>query len=573
MRCTYTACVPPGLLEPRLYRAAFAPALLALIILAFSVQDPPRALTPELAPPTFNAQRALATGKQLVDNYGARESGSIEDSQTADLVQARLAAFGFDGAEYEFEATTLNGTRKMVNVLGVRPGPSDRRLVVVASRDGFSGQLKKSGSIETGTLIELARVLQGRTFQHTLVLASVTGGVDGGLGAAKLAETLRRPVDGVIVLRNVAAPARGAPVLNVFDSRLQPDPRYERTVERVAALELSTPPASPSVTSQLVRMGFPLALGEQATYPDQGLTVAAISPGGEPLAPPAETPRLQVAAVGRSALRVLTTLDDNFEPAAPTVRPLRAGGKLIPGWALILFIGTLLLPLLVVAVDGWARARRWHEVSTRGLVAPPVALVWLLLVGLLLRVFGVSGFIDAPALPPDPSALTATFPIVVGFIVLIFALLGVLVAAAATQQATPKGGEAGFALWLVIAAVAVFVVNPIAAGFLVLLLHLLVLLLLAGTRPRRAQVWLFALIGLLPLIAAFIYYPVVLGLSPLAALRFGVILESGGFIGFAALGASCAMVAAASTSILHLHWTAPKRGRLETSPAPSPLLP
>jgi hypothetical protein len=192
---------------------------------------------------------------------------------------------------------------------------------------------------------------------------------------------------------------------------------------------------------------------------------------------------------------------------------------------------------------------------------------------LLLRLFAVSGLIDSPPLPADPAALTTTLPIVVGFIVLTFAVLGVLVAAAATRQATPKGGEAGFAMWLVIAAVAVFVVNPIAAGFFLLLLHLLVLLLLAGTRPRRAQVWTFALLGLLPVIAALVYYPVVLGLAPLAALRFGVLLESGGFIGFAALGASCAMAAAVSTSLLHLHWTAPNRSRSDTAARPSPLLP
>ncbi|MGH2905738.1 MAG: hypothetical protein ACRDKI_03095 [Solirubrobacterales bacterium] len=549
--------MPQGLLEPRLYRAAFVPALLALIVLAFSVQDPPRALTPELAPPTFNAQRALATADQLVGNYGARESGSLADSRTADLVQARLSAFGFGSASYRFDATTLHGERKLVNIVGVRPGPSDRRLVIVASRDGSNGKLRRSGSIETGMLIELARVLQGRTFDHTLELASVSGGVDGGIGAEQLAAGLRRPVDGVIVLRNVGAVSDAAPVLDVFDSRLQPDPRFERTVERVAAIELSRRSGTPAVSSQLVRMGFPLALGEQANYPGAGLTVAALSPGGEPLKPPAAAPAKQVAAVGRSALRTLTTFDGSYRPAEPSVRPLHAGGKLIPAWALILFIGALLLPLVVVAVDGWARARRWHEVSTRGLIAPPAALVWLLVIGLLLRLFGLSGLIDSPSLPPDPSALHSALPIVVGFIALILATLGVLVAAAATRQATPQGGEAGFALWLVIAGVAVFIVNPVAAGFFVLLLHLLVLLLLAGTRPRRAQVWLFALIGLLPILGVLIFYPVALGLSPLAALRFGVVIESGGFIGIAALAAGCAIVAAVVTALLQLHWTAP----------------
>ena len=564
--------MPSGLLEPRLYRAAFAPALLALIVLAFSVQDLPRALVPELAPSGFSATRALATAQQLVTNYGPRESGSVQDASTADLVQARLSANGFGAAAYRFDATTLHGERKLVNVIGVRPGPSDRRLVVVASRDGFAGKLRRTGALETGILLELARVLQGRAFQHTLVLASVSGGVDGGLGAAHLAQTLRGPVDGVLVLRNIGAPAKGGPVLDFYDSRMQPDPRFERTVERVAAIELRRPPATYTVASQLVRMGFPLALGEQATYPGAGRTVAALSPGGEPLAPPAALPASDVAAAGRAALRVLTTFDGSEHPAAPSVRPLRAGGKLIPAWALILLIGALLLPLVVVSVDGWARARRWHEVSTRGLVAPPAALVWLLVIGLLLRLFGVSGLIDAPALPPDPAALSAALPVVAGFICLILGVLGVLVAAAAARQATPKGGEAGFALWLVIAGVLVFIANPIAALFWLLLLHLLVLLLLTGTRPGRGKVALFAAIGLLPVLGVIVYYPVVLGLSPIGALRFAVLLESGGFIGFPALLAGCAMVAAVATALLHLLWTASSRAAAGAARRPSPLM-
>jgi hypothetical protein len=461
-----------------------------------------------------------------------------------------------------------------VNVVGVRPGPSDRRLVIVASRDGAKGKLGAAGSIETGMLLELARVLQGRAFGHTLVLASVSGGIDGGLGAAELARGLRTPVDGVIVLRNVAARPAGEPVLTAYDSRLQPDPRFGRTVERLAAIELDAPAHARSIPAQLVRMGFPLALGEQATFPENGLTVASLSPGGEALKPAAPAPARQIAAVARTALRALTTFDAGYKPRPPAELPLYVGGKLIPGWALILFIGTLLLPLVVVAVDGWARARRWHQVSTRGLVAPPGAFVWLLVLGLLLRGVGWSGVVDAPSLPADPSALTSALPIALGFVGLIFAALGILVAGAAARQATPTGGEAGFALWLVFAGVALFLVNPIAAGFFVLLMHLMVLLLLSGTRPRRAQISLFALIGLLPVFAAILYYPVVLGISPLGSLRFAVLLAAGGFIGFPAIIAACAMTAAIATALLHLHWTAPARPkRRATSPPPSPLLP
>lgn len=566
--------MPSGLLEPRLYRAAFAPALLALIVLAFSLQDPPRAMSPELAPPTFNAQRAVTTAGQLVKNYGARESGSSEDNSTAELVQARLSAFGFGAASFKFNATTLNGERKLTNVVGVRPGPSDRRLLIVASRDGSSGSLRDANALETGVLLELARVLEGRAFQHTLVLASVTGGVDGGLGAEQFAKTLRRPVDGILVLRNVGGKPKGDPVLAEYNSREQSDPRFERTVERIATTELRRPVERRSVPAQLVRMAFPMALGQQATFPENGLTVAAISPGGEPLVPPIAKPNRQIAAVGQTALRTLTTLDDGFSPAAPEPTPLRVGGKLIPQWALILFIGSLFFPLIVAAIDAWARARRWHQVSTRGIAAPPVAFVWLLLIGLLMRAIGLTGVIDAPALPPEPAALSGALPIVVGITALTLSVLGVLVAGAAARQATARGGEAGFALWLAFAGVAVFLGNPIAAGAWLLLLHLLVLLLLAGGGSKRSQVWVFALIGFVPIALAAIYYPVVFGLSVLGTLRFSVLLETGGFVGILALAGGCAIVAAVGTSLLHLHWMAPRaRKRSDFAPSPSPLHP
>lgn len=545
--------------------------MLALIVLAFSLEDPPRALTPEPAPPTFSAQRALATARQLTDSYGPRESGGRENSAVGELVRARFNENGFVADRYSFRARTLNGRRTLANVVGVRAGPSDRRLVIVASRDGSRGALARAGAVETGMLLELARVLQGRSFEHTLVLASVDGGVDGGLGADRLARVMRRPVDAVIVLRNLAAPPRAAAVLARYDSRLQPDTRFVRTLERLAEIEFSGRPAARSTAGQLVRMGFPLALGEQATFPGHGLTAAAISPGGESLGSPRSLPAREVAAAGRTALRSLTTFDGVFRPAEPAPVEMRVGGKLIPGWALILFVGTLLLPLVVVAVDGWARARRRRETAARGLLAPALALVWLVTLVLLLRGLGAVGAVNAPSLPAEPQALRGIAPVVVGVTALILVPIGLMVAAATARHRTASGGESGFALWLAFCGVVVFAINPIAALFFVAPLHLITLLLLAGTRPRRLQVWLTATAGLTPILIAIAYYPLVLDMGPLDALRFAVLLQTGGFAGLLATLGGCLMVSTMFVSLLQLHWTAPRRGAGST--ALSPLLP
>jgi hypothetical protein len=526
-------------------------------VVAFSLKDPPRALTPELAPPTFSAERVLATAKQLTNVYGVRESGGKQDAAVAALVRARLSENGFVTSAYDFQARTLRGSKTLTNVVGVRAGPSDRRLVVVASRDGSRGALAGTDAVETGMLLEFARVLQGRTFGHTLVLASVSGGVDGGLGAAELASGLRRPVDAVIVLRNVAAGPRGAEVLSRYDSRLSPDARLLRTVERLASIEFGTRGGGFSTAGQLVRMGFPLALGEQAMFPERGLAAVAVSPGGEALVRSRSVTAPTVAATGRTALRALTTFDDGFRPADPEPVELQVGGKLIAGWALILLIGALLFPLVVVSVDGWARARRRQESASRGLVAAPLALAWLVLLALVLRGLAAAGAINAPPLPAEPHALSGTAPVAVGLLILVLAPAGLLVTAAAARQLTAKGGASGFALWLAFAGVAMFAINPIAALFWTPLLHLLVLLLLAGTHPRRAQVWLTALVGLLPLLAVAVYYPVVLGMGPLDSLRFAVLLQAGGFAGPLATVGGCLIVAAVFVALMQLHWTAP----------------
>lgn len=563
--------MPEGLLAPRLYRAAFAPALLALIVLAFSLQDPGRSVAPELTPPGFSAARAQVFASQAISNYGARESGSVDDARLAALVEARLEGVGFRVIKESFRATTLHGRRTLTNVVGIRSGPSDRRLLVIASRDGSSGELERSGALETGILLELARVLEGRAFDHTIVLASVSGGVDGGLGAKQLLGELRGPFDAVIALRNVGAAQDGASVVIAGDSRMLPDERFSRTVRRITALELRRVDSDPrsSVAGQVVRMGFPLALGEQATMASAGISGVSVSPGGEPLEPPQVDVRGQVRGVGLAALRVMTTMDRSFEPEPPSVAPLKVGGKLIPQWALILLIATLFFPLIVASIDAWARARRWRQPAQRGVLAPALAAGWLLVLGLLLRGVALSGVIDAPPLAPDPLAISGVGATLVGVAALLLAVLGVLVAAASARQATQKGGEAAFALWVVFTGLAVFAINPVTAGFLMLAMHLVILMLLTSAAPRRRQVAALALVGALPIALSVAYYAAVFELGLGELLRYAVLLEAGGFVSLSALAAGCLVTAAIGTSLIHLWWSAP-RAVAERSTRPSP---
>src|SRR5207249_4419352 len=66
-----------------------------------------------------------------------------------------------------------------------------------------------------------------------------------------------------------------------------------------------------------------------------------------------------IGTLGRATLRAVTALDQSDSP--PAHGPggyLTAVSKVLPGWVLSLFAGTLLLPALVAAVDALARTRR-----------------------------------------------------------------------------------------------------------------------------------------------------------------------------------------------------------------------
>lgn len=552
--------MPEGLLAPRLYRAAFLPALLAMIIVAFSLQEPAGPASPELSPPGFSAARAQVMAEQAVRHYGARQSGSTGDARFAELVEARLKDAGFETSSSSYSASTLSGRRTLKNVVATRPGPTDRRLLVIASRDGAHGELVRSGALETGILVELARVLEGRTFEHTLVLASVSGGLDGGLGVSRLLQDLRGPFDAVIVVRNIGARAVDAPVLAGGDSRTLPDQAFTQTVRRIAGVEFGRVGEDQhrSLPAQLVRLGFPLALGEQANMAATGVSGVSVSPAGEPLTSTGPGAAQRAGSTGRTALRALTTFDASTASPPPAAAPLRVGNKQIPQWAIVLLIGTLFFPLVIAGVDAWARAHRRRLSNQRGLLAPAIALVWLLALGLLLRAAGLTGVIDAPPMAPDPGAVDGAGATVLGVVFLLLALAGVFVAAGSARQASPKGGEAAYSLWIVFAGLAVFAVNPIAAGFLLLLCHLMLLMLLTSATPPRRQIGLLLLIGVAPLLLAAVYYPVVFSIAPGGVVRYAVLLLCGGFVSLPALAVGCAFAAAACTALIQLWWSAPR---------------
>ena len=174
------------MLDVRVYRAAFAPALIALFVAAFSLADRPAAVTTPFAP-GFDGSRAFDALRQLGDTFPDRPAGSNADRALAARVAESFRANGFRVSRSTDSERTVDGSAELETVVGVRPGLSSRRIVVMAHRDarGSPALAELSG---TAALLEFARVFKVRDLSSTLVLVSTSGGSAGGAGARAFAE-------------------------------------------------------------------------------------------------------------------------------------------------------------------------------------------------------------------------------------------------------------------------------------------------------------------------------------------------------------------------------------------------
>ncbi|HUR87133.1 MAG TPA: hypothetical protein VMY78_17520, partial [Solirubrobacteraceae bacterium] len=127
------------MVDPRIYRAALLGVLFALVLLAFSVENRPRALTTPLAPDAFAGDRAFdrayGPDRGLSDRFAERRPGSPGDEALAGSIAAQMDDAGFRVRSVSRDAETIDGHRSLRTVIAERTGTVDERIVVVAHRD------------------------------------------------------------------------------------------------------------------------------------------------------------------------------------------------------------------------------------------------------------------------------------------------------------------------------------------------------------------------------------------------------------------------------------------------------
>ena len=527
------------MLDPRIYRAALIPALLALIVVAFSLRDRPRPVGTTLAPIAFDGERAwrdLQGPEGLASRFPDRRPGGAGDEQLAVHVADQLRDLGFDVRTRTDDAMTIEGRRPLQTVIAERRGTLDGRIVVVAHRDAaVPGSVAELSGTEG--LLELARVFGApRRTQRTLTLVS-TSGSDGTAGVREVAEIVGDDrVDAALVLGDLASLRVRRPFVVGWSDDLGMAPlRLSRTVEEALQAEIGGDPGSSRAIVQWMRFAAPGSLTEQGPLNDDGVPAVLVSATGE--RGPAADARLSQArlqAFGSAVLRAITAIDNG--PAGPGVAPaeLVVHRKVLPSWAIRILVGALILAPLVAMVDALARVRRRQEpIGTwlRWLAAGAVPLV---IAAGFARLLGIVRLVDAPPGPVSPDALPpqAAGIVAVGLMGLLAWLVGrpLVLRALHGRGADARGAGAPCAVLLVLCGVAalIWVGNPYAAALLVPALHLWLFSLIPELRPRRVVGLLLVALALLPAVLVVAVATRSFGLGPVDTAWFGVLLLAGG---------------------------------------------
>lgn len=547
------------MLDVRVYRAAFLPALVALFVVAFSLTDRPAGVSSRLATDAFDGVRAYGPSdpprrdslRELAAAYPHRRPGSPGDRALAARVAGVFRANGLRVQIGTKRGRTADGPADLETVVGVRPGLSSRRIVVMAHRDALSSPALAELS-GTAALLELARVFKVRDLSATLVLVSTSGGSGGAAGARDFAETAAGPVDALLVLGDLAGTGVRKPWVVPWSNGDRMAPLgLRRTVERAVRQEVGAQAGGPRAIGQWARRAFPLTVSEQGEPAAAGLPAVLLGVSGE-RGPASGQPVDQsiLQEFGRAALRAATALDtaaaagdgDGSGAFASEPDGIVTLRRLLPSWSVRLLVVTLLLPALLAAIDAFFRARRRRLPMGRWLgwtavLAAPFALAWA-----WTRLLGLTGAVTAPGAPVLPgtvplqgTAIAALASVPLLLVLAWLTLRPALVRALGLERSpASEGAAAALGLVLSVLVALVWVANPYAAALLLPAAHVWLFAAAPSARGRRSPRVVAVAAGLaLPALVA-VHYALALGIGPLGLAWLGFLAAAGGHVSPAA---------------------------------------
>ena len=560
----------------RIYRAGFAPALVAVVVLLFSLQGKPGPLPPVVATAEFDQASTMGIERQILREAPVRTPGSDGDAALADLVEKRFKSVS-EGqvAEQRFSA----GGSDLRNVILTLPGESSHLVVVMAGRDSENGPGAASSAAATAMLLELAEEMRTSRHTKTLVFVSTDGASDGALGAREFAAHYpdHDLIDGVVSLWQPGAAKRREPSMLAASTGPQSaNLQLSQTAARALIDQAQTKPRQEGAFGAVAGLAFPSGLSESAALIDAQIPAIGLSSAGERPLPPSEDTESDaspatIGALGRAALLLAATLD-----GAPDGRPdhgprtyITLAGNIVPGWTLALLALTLLVPAALAAVDGIARELRrnqrvgWAFGWSASRALPPFAALFLL------YLLGTAGIVPRPEFPFDPGSFRVGFGEVIAMLLLAAVVVGgfYLMRGWRVPQALPSATAVpAIGVLSVLAVLLAWLANPYLALLLVPLAHVWLVAARRAGVPPWPLVLVTSMVGAIPVFAGLAHVAGRLDLGAGAPWQF-ILMVDDRQIGFGAMISFCLLAGCAAGLVaLALRGPAPRR-----APAPRPV--
>jgi Peptidase family M28 len=460
----------------RLYRLAFLPALAAVVVMLFSLEPVPAPLEAPISLAGFDGEAAGRTARQIASSAPERTPGSEGDGAIADLVAERFAEIeSAELFEQSFSSSFDGDDVQLRNVIATLPGESERRLVLLAPRDSVSGPGAASSAAATAMLVELAENFADASHTKTIVLVSTAGADDGATGAREFAEHYpeRHLIDAAVAISQPGALRPQPPFVIPWSEGPQSTAiQLTRTAAATVTSALGRSAGLEGSFGDLLRLALPTGFGEQAPLIERGIDAVSISSAGERPLDPGEDGLESLsdetlARLGGAAQTIVVALDAHS--GSPEHGPdayVAVARNLIPGWSLALLAVTLLLPAGVAAMDGFARGLR------RG-VSRPLDLGWVIgrslpfLAALALAyALSIVGLLPNPSFPYDPGRFAVGWRAVVVALLVTAALAGTWYATrplSAPRRARFEGLAVAAGVGSFATVLAVWLLNPFLA--------------------------------------------------------------------------------------------------------------
>jgi Peptidase family M28 len=535
------------MLNGRIYRAAFLPLLLAIGVGAFSLTNRSAPITSSFVPDAFDGAWTLGELKQLAQRFPDRRPGSQGDQALAGQIaqtiegQGGLVSAGFHVSTRHFDGQTIDGKRSLATVIAQRPGGTGKSpIVIVAHRDAAAHGSQAELSA-TAVLLELARVFSNRETERTIVLVSTSGGSGGDAGAADFIAHASGPDDAAIVLGDLASEhARKPFVISDSDGLGSAPDQLQSTVGAAITAEVGTSPGASSVVSQFVHLAVPLATGEQGVLNAGGLSAVLVQTSaqkGPSAREPVSEGRLE--NFGRAVLSAVDALDSGRDISPGPQAALLLNRKVIPGWAIRLLLGALMVPSLLVTVDTLARVRRRREPIGQWMLWTLACAAPFFLCALLIMALGKLGIVAAPSpalVSAQAIAVNGSARLALGAVISILGLMWLFFprfVRVLGVHGRPDSAAVGVSVLIVLdlLALVVWARNPFTALLIVPALHLWLLVVSPDLRPARGFALGLVGLALLPVVLLIVFYAHEFGLSPLATAWAAMLFLAGGNVG------------------------------------------